>query len=493
MFGKHEYDLIPTSLYSSSPSNEPNKRNRKVHTTVLVVLLWITLGSYIHIVRSPNCEGPTRDLGSFYHNVSTTDAVCPGVETHSGYIGLKGDSDKTPKRSFFWYFPAENNPDDAPVILTVGGGPGTSGMMNPIFGQSGCILTEDGLVRNPNRWNEHYNLVALDHPVGVGFSYGTGVNSSRDAAFDVYDFFQKFFVLYPNLGKNRFYVSGGSYGGIYVPNIATVIQEQNALSIPGNLNINLEAVLVSNPFSDPASHFGWHLYYFCHLHDIYNSTTCAELQSIVPRCLELIDLYTESPTLENKKAAIEYCEALKAGDAHGRVIEDIRRVCLDDDPSEDNPIPCHPSFTWALDFFGRYSTRTELGIPDGVNFTSISMDVHSAFMNNADIAAPHYLLYEPLLKSGIRVLHWIGAQDGNCPWPGVLHFLKLLQTPFQETFLSSPDIPWGNGEMTVRAIGEGAGNMTYLLLDGAGHFVVKDQPKLAKYIVETWIENEPWF
>ncbi len=91
--------------------------------------------------------------------------------------------------------------------------------------------------------------------------------------------------------------------------------------------------------------------------------------------------------------------------------------------------------------------------------------------------------------------------------------LKLLRTPFQEDFLSSPDIPWGNGEMTVRAIGEGAGNMTYLLLDGAGHFVspvslecsgsgvlmlwcaqvVKDQPKLAKYIVETWIENEPWF
>ncbi|KAF8904167.1 Alpha/Beta hydrolase protein, partial [Mucidula mucida] len=395
-------------------------------------------------------------LGSFYHNVSTTDTVCPGVETHSGYIGLKSDSDKTPKRSFFWYFPAENNPDDAPVILTIGGSPGTSRMMNPIFGQSGCILTEDGLVRNPNRWNEHYNLVALDHPVGVGFSYGTGVNSSRDTAFDVYDFVQKFFVLYLNLAKNCFYVSGGSYGGVYVPNIATVIQEQNALSIPGNLNINLEAVLVSNPVSDPASHFGWHLYYFCHLHNIYNSMTCAELQAVVPHCLELINFYTDRLTIENKKTAIHYCEALKDGDAHGCVIEDIRRVChLDDDRSKENPVPCHPSFTWALDFFGKSSTRTEMGIPNGVNFTSISLAVHSAFTNNANMSAPHHLLYELLLKSGIRVLHesiadWIGAQDGNCPWPGVLHFLKLLRTPFQKAFLSSPDIPWGNGEMTWR-------------------------------------------
>ncbi len=49
--------------------------------------------------------------------------------------------------------------------LTVGGGPGTSGLINPVFGQSPCTMTKDGLVRNPlqSQWSEHYNLVALDH------------------------------------------------------------------------------------------------------------------------------------------------------------------------------------------------------------------------------------------------------------------------------------------------------------------------------------------
>lgn len=73
--------------------------------------------------------------------------------------------------------------------------------MNPVFGQSACVLGKDGLVRNPNRWTEHYNLVALDHPIGAGYSYGTMVGNSRDAALDVYDFFQKFFVVYPELAK----------------------------------------------------------------------------------------------------------------------------------------------------------------------------------------------------------------------------------------------------------------------------------------------------
>jgi len=38
-------------------------------------------------------------------------------------------------------------------------------------------------------------------PIGVGFSYGKRVNNSRDAADDVYDFLQKFFILFPQLSK----------------------------------------------------------------------------------------------------------------------------------------------------------------------------------------------------------------------------------------------------------------------------------------------------
>jgi carboxypeptidase C (cathepsin A) len=107
--------------------------------------------------------------------------------------------------------------------------------------------------------------------VGVGFSYGSLVNNSRDAAIDAYEFLQKFLDHFPHLSRwvghptiyvkcnhpllrNKFVLSGGSYGGTYVPHIATMIHEQNlALAAgkghPGAVHINLESMMISNPMS----------------------------------------------------------------------------------------------------------------------------------------------------------------------------------------------------------------------------------------------------
>ncbi|KAK0226488.1 alpha/beta-hydrolase [Armillaria fumosa] len=480
---KERRELLPTSVNDRKPVSWSFKPLCII--IVLCSLLTWSIFRFSKPVQKPITE-------PFFANVTASE-LCESGLTYSGHIGLKGDTKEKPKKSFFWYFPAEHDAENAPVILTVGGGPGTSGLINPVFGQSPCTMTEDGLIRNPlqSQWSEHYNLVALDHPVGVGYSYGTRVNNSRDAAFDVYDFLQKFFLLFPELSKNRFYVSGGSYGGIYVPHIATVIHEQNQRRAPGAIDINLEALLVSNPFSDPASHYQWQLYYMCTVTDVYNATTCADLYAVLPSCLESIEMSIMSPTLENKRESMKLCEPIGEGDTHGRVIEDVRRVCFPTDP--DDPLSCHPEFSWTTKVFNNSTTKSLLGVPDHVNYTSLSNDVHSDFEANADIWHRHYLLYEPLLQSGIRVLHWIGTRDANCPWPGVLSFLKLLRTPFQQEFLAAPDLPWSGGEATVRAIGAGAGNMTYVLLAEAGHFVVKDQPALAKKIVERWIKNKPWF
>lgn len=104
--------------------------------------------------------------------------------------------------------------------LSMGGGPGSAGMMNALLYEGPCILSANGTTPNQDRWTEKFNLLALDHvrvlhliiplriidialfkPIGVGYSYGTRVNNSQDAAEDVYDFLQKFFKLYPNLAK----------------------------------------------------------------------------------------------------------------------------------------------------------------------------------------------------------------------------------------------------------------------------------------------------
>ncbi|KAF7298669.1 SET domain-containing protein [Mycena indigotica] len=478
-----------------------NKPRRASHTPTrwlvccVLALLWV-LSSRRSWKKAQGTMAP------FFVNITDPGDLCvapagPSV-SHSGYIGLKGDNEETPKRSFFWLFEAENDSENAPIILTIGGGPGTSGMSNPMAVQGPCVVVENGTASNPNRWTEHFNLLALDHPIGAGFSFGTMVNNSRDAAVDVYDFLQKFYKVFPHLAKNQLVLSGGSYGGIYVPHIATVIHEQNLLIAknrgqPGAISLNLESMMVSNPISDAASHFRWMLQSRCYLFDMYNSTTCTELFEVLPVCLDAIAYaqQTEEWIPERRTAAIETCGQLAMGDTHGTVVEDTRKKCYSKEP-----MGClAPSFFWMEDLFHRPDVKDALGVPEHVNFKFVNEDVTREFMTYGDIIQSSYLLYAPLLKAGIRLLHYVGAQDANCAWPGVISFLKLIQSPFQQQFLASPDVPWPTpaDKTTARVVGSGAGNFTWILVDGGGHFIAKDQPVLVKDIVQRWIHNVPYF
>ncbi|KAF8206790.1 Alpha/Beta hydrolase protein [Mycena galopus ATCC 62051] len=480
-------------------NSKPAPKLLRLGAVITVVLLAFILAALTVLSGQYSLHHQAR---AFYHNITQVQRVCVDVNnataSYAGHIGLVGDSDESPKRSFFWYFEAENEAATAPIILTIGGGPGTSAMMNALWGQSPCLATEDGLVPNPHRWTEHHNLLALDHPIGVGFSYGTMVNNSRSAAYDVYDFLQKFFVLFPHLARNKFVISGGSYGGVYVPNIATVIHEQNLLlesgaGYPGAIHIYLEALVLTNPMSNPMAHWTWFLQYRCMDHHLYNSTECRTFYGRLPACLESIDMAFKVPNLANRLASMDLCYQLDSGDLHGIDMEDIRRTC-DRNSDPEAPAGCHPEFGWVEDIFANETVRHGLGLSLELNFTALNMDVNTAFFAEGDILRPHHLLYPPLLSAGIRLLHYIGAQDANCAWPGVFSFLKLLESPFQQDFLIAPDIQWPSADVaTVRTVGSGAGNMAYILVKEAGHFTVKDQPALAKKILEHWVANEPFF
>lgn len=65
----------------------------------------LTLSFILNLV-SAGLKYGDDDLG-FYHLVSRADDLCVGVDgptpSIAGWIGLEGDSDAKPKRSFFWY------------------------------------------------------------------------------------------------------------------------------------------------------------------------------------------------------------------------------------------------------------------------------------------------------------------------------------------------------------------------------------------------------
>jgi carboxypeptidase C (cathepsin A) len=82
-------------------------------------------------------------------------------------------------------------------------------------------------VNNPYSWNSHANIMWVDQPSNVGYSYGKAVvdddHDEAGVAEDMYSFLQEFFKAHPEYSDREFYVFGESYGGHYAPAISNRI------------------------------------------------------------------------------------------------------------------------------------------------------------------------------------------------------------------------------------------------------------------------------
>ncbi|KAG0442831.1 hypothetical protein HPB47_015578 [Ixodes persulcatus] len=61
------------------------------------------------------------------------------VPSYAGFLTVKKD---TGSNLFFWFFPAKENPESAPLILWLQGGPGSSSMIG-LFTEHGPFVVDD--------------------------------------------------------------------------------------------------------------------------------------------------------------------------------------------------------------------------------------------------------------------------------------------------------------------------------------------------------------
>ena len=90
---------------------------------------------------------------------------------YSGYMPL-GDEDET--AFFFWFVESQTNPRTDPLTLWLNGGPGSSSIAYGFWTEHGPFrLQEDAVgVNNYNySWNQQANVIYVESPSGVGFSY----------------------------------------------------------------------------------------------------------------------------------------------------------------------------------------------------------------------------------------------------------------------------------------------------------------------------------
>lgn len=98
------------------------------------------------------------------------------------------------------------------------------------------------------------NLLFLESPVGVGFSYSNRTsdyakNGDTKTAASNYLFLVNWLERFPEYKNRDFYISGESYAGHYVPQLAHTILFHNKKA--NKTIINLKGILVSGTFFFP--------------------------------------------------------------------------------------------------------------------------------------------------------------------------------------------------------------------------------------------------
>jgi len=468
-----------------------------------------------------------------YYNISVRykevpTGICetdPGVKSYSGYADVSEN-----EHIFFWFFEARNqDPTKAPLTTWINGGPGSSSMIG-LFQENGpCGIDIDGNVySNPYSWSNASNMLYIDQPTQVGFSYSIPVNGyidPNDSAGDIIslpdatcpDYAQAFGTCgtysYPNLtltanttqgaapnfwktlqgfmgafpqySRESFHFSTESYGGHYGPVFNEYIENQNSKHLPGAHKVELESVLIGNGWYDPYLQYQAYYNFTVFPGNTYNySPFNASLQSQFynnlygpGNCVDQI--------LDCKARGIdEICASADAFCAN--LVESIYDIYLERDEYDvreldtaDYPDPFPYSFY--IDYLNTPEVQSAIGAYQ--NYSESSNAVYAAFTSTGDDNRESGTVeaMRALIAQDVTVMMYTGDADYNCNWLGGQAVSDEIAAPGFDcagyaNITTSDDIVHGQVKQ--------AGKFSFVRIYESGHEVPFYQPLAALEIFE---------
>ncbi|XP_065000585.1 serine carboxypeptidase II-3-like isoform X2 [Musa acuminata AAA Group] len=203
-------------------------------------------------------------------------------DQYGGYVTV----DDRSGRALFYYFAvsAGNQSSSKPLLLWLNGGPGCSSFGIGAMQELGPFrVMSDGstLYRNPYAWNSVANVLFLESPAGVGFSYSNTTSDysnsgDKKTAEDAFVFLVNWMERFPEYKGRDFYIAGESYAGHYVPQLAYTILQQKNQSAAGAA-INLKGIAIGNAvINDETDSRG--IYDFFWTHALISDATVEAIQ-----------------------------------------------------------------------------------------------------------------------------------------------------------------------------------------------------------------------
>lgn len=408
---------------------------------------------------------------------------------YSGYVNVHGQDGRA---LFYWLTEATVDAPSKPLLLWLNGGPGCSSIAYGASEEIGPFRINKngtGLHVNEYSWNKVANLLFLESPAGVGFSYTnttTNLYNTGDTrtAEDAYVFLVKWFQRFPNYQGREFYIAGESYAGHYVPQLAKLVYERNRrVSKP---YINFRGFLVGNAVTDNkydnlgTVDFWWshaiisdslhsQIRRHCDFSVAETSTTCSSLMNSVSQQTGHIDPYNIympscSNPLGRNRHHLLFKRALFKGLPEGY------------DPCIENNAEVY--FNRADVQRAFHANTTHIAYP----WTACSSTLLRNWQDSALSVLP---IYKELIGTGLRIWIFSGDVDSVVPVTATRYSLARLQLKVKTQWY-----PWYHNEQ-VGGWTEIYEGLTFATVRGAGHEVPLFQPERALTLISAFLAGQP--
>ena len=420
----------------------------------------------------------------------------------SGYLTVDGT-----KQMHYWFVESMENPADAPVAFWTNGGPGCSGLLGFLTEQGPFRPNKDmSLSFNEYAWNQVANMVFIESPCGVGYSYSTADDTSEDykmddqeTAEDNYDLIQAFMTRFPEYSKNKLYISSESYGGHYMPTLAKQIVDMNTAG--ENPQLNFQGFAVGNPFTETYSGFPammntywghqmisapvWNTFQEqCVSPKIPNMTICTPLfydmylgvGNINPYAIDYpVCLEDSGPRRNGRHQRYAFLDHLI-----GKEDTKLRDAILKSEEYE----PCEEDY--ATDYLNLPEVKKALHVNSDITWGMCSRSIRYDQKDSLNSMVP---IYSYLIDGGfdLDILVFSGDDDAVCATIGVQHWIWDLGYKATGRIYQSYEV---NGQMAGYATKWADNKLGFVTVHGAGHEVPAYKPEIALEVWKKYLNGE---
>ncbi|XP_031387575.1 serine carboxypeptidase-like 45 isoform X2 [Punica granatum] len=415
-----------------------------------------------------------------------------GFGQYSGYVAVDGRK----QRALFYYFAeAEQDPATKPLVLWLNGGPGCSSLGVGAFNENGPFRPSgEVLVRNEYSWNKEANMLYLETPIGVGFSYSTDTSSyeavnDKITARDNLVFLQRWFVKFPQYKNNSLFITGESYAGHYVPQLAELMLLLNKKE----KLFNLKGIALGNPVLEFATDFNSRAEFFWS-HGLISDSTYRMFTSVCnysryvseyargsisPVCSKVMGLVTQetSKFVDNYDVTLDVCLSSLHSQSKRlspQRVTDAIDVCIEDE---------------TVNYLNRRDVQRALHARlVGVRRWDVCSNVLDYEL--LDMEIPTIMILGKLIKAGIPVLVYSGDQDSVIPLTGSRTLIHGLAEELGLNATTAYRV-WFEGQQ-VGGWTQVYGNvLSFATIRGASHEAPFSQPKRSLVLFRAFLHGQP--